>query len=79
MLLDDSPLREELTPEIVAGKKPIPSMHEYLKTAKYLKKDTQLKDKPITFTSKIKSSGYSTASPKYCLLFGKCYISIINF
>ena len=63
MILDDSPLKEEIKPELTS-KKLIPSMQEYMRTASYLKKDSPLKDKPITFTSKIKSSGYHTAPSK---------------
>jgi hypothetical protein len=48
-------------------------MQEYLKTAKHLKKDSPLKDKPITFNSKIKSSGYNVGPSK---LLSKSYFKI---
>lgn len=43
MLLDDSPLKADLNNEIASAKKPIPSMHEYLKNSKSLKKDNPIK------------------------------------
>lgn len=62
-LLDNSPLNEKV-PETEKLLKKVPSMHEYLKTTSSLKKTPVAKDKPLTFQTKIKSSGYSQPAVK---------------
>lgn len=75
MLSKDSPLNEGVVNKEVAKPKLVPSMHEYLKTNSITKKNSiSAKDKPLTFTSKIKSSGYNATVKRYNLK-----IKIINF
>lgn len=64
----DSPLNEGVVNNEVAKPKLATSMHEYLKTNSITKKNAiSAKDKPLTFTSKIKSSGYNAPVKKYNL------------
>ena len=62
-LLENSPLNEKV-PEAVKLLKKVPSMQEYIKTTSSIKKPPVSKDKPLTFQSKIKSSGYSRPGVK---------------
>lgn len=60
-LKNDSPLNEGVINKEVAKPKLAISMHEYIKTNSITKKNLiSAKDKPLTFTSKIKSSGYNS-------------------
>ena len=69
-LLKDSPLNDEvMDKELIKAKLPT-SMHEYLRSNSLVKKNQSVsKDKPLTFNSKIKSSGYSAVIKRYTIVF----------
>lgn len=57
-LLKESPLNEDIKEKVI---KKVPSLHEYFRSTSLTKKPAGL-DRPLTFNSKIKSSGYNQPS-----------------
>lgn len=64
-LEDNSPLKQEVKIASASSKKSIPSYQELMKTNKMTGKVPIAKDKPLTFNSRIRSSGYSQVTQKY--------------